>query len=150
MLGFRTLKPQFCHLAEKSVLAALLLLPACERLSPQEAGTVHGYVHFLGEPLAGGRVVFTPDAERGNTGKPINSEIAVDGHYQLTGSGQAAIPAGWYRVAIAPSPSCYPSATRSRAPFPLSLARPDTSGIVRNIKPGEENRLDFAIDAHPN
>ena len=55
--------------------------------------------------MAGGLVVFSPDPERGGSGKPISARTGADGRFQLNLSGDAAIPPGWYRVAIAPAPN---------------------------------------------
>ena len=35
-----------------------------------------------------------------------------------------------------------------RALFPPQLARPDVSGVVREVKPGQENVFDFAVEVN--
>jgi hypothetical protein len=95
--------------------------------------------------VTGGLVVFTPDPERGGSGKPIAGEIAQDGKFQLNNGGNPAIPSGWYRVAIAPAPvSSFSSNVRSD--LPPQLARPDQSGLVREVKAGQENTFEFVIE----
>jgi hypothetical protein len=123
-------------------VVAALLAAGCHREAPPGQTTVRGHVSFQGGPLAGGRVVFAPDRERGGAGKPISAEIAGDGRFHLgTGEGPA-IPSGWYRVAIAPSPQVQSQATS----FPPSLARPDRSGLIREVRPGQDNVFDFLIE----
>jgi len=104
---------------------------------PTAPATVEGTVHFLGRPLAGGMVVFTPDRDRGTTGKPIAAEVLADGRYELPSSKLAA---GWYRVSISDPPAF-------QSGFPATLRRPDRSGLSREIHPGRDHRYDFHIDA---
>src|SRR5262245_42189900 len=49
-----------------------------DRLTP-----VRGQVFYHGRPLAGGTIVFTPDAERGGRGPLACGEIGADGRYTL-------------------------------------------------------------------
>ncbi len=130
-------------IASGSRLVLLLLTAAagCSRTPPGET-TVRGSVSFNGLPVAGGLVVFSPDADRGGSGKPLSGTIEPDGSFRLRKG--TAVPPGWYRVSIAPSPG-HPAG--SSLPFPGELARPDTSGLVREVKPGEENHIHFAIEA---
>jgi hypothetical protein len=132
------------------VLVSISLPIGCNRVAPISDTTVQGRVTFLGKPVAGGVVVFSPDPERGGSGKPIPAEIAQDGRFKLTIDGDAAIPPGWYRVAIASAPISNPSTpeftTIKRIAFPSQLARPDQSGIVREVKAGHENTFSFDIE----
>ena len=104
---------------------------------PQAPATVEGTVRFLGRPLAGGMVVFTPDRDRGTTGKPIAAEVLADGRYELPSS---ILAAGWYRVSISDPPAFHSG-------FPATLRRPDRSGLSREIHPGRDHRYDFHIEA---
>jgi len=67
---------------------------------------VVGSVTLDGQPLDGVRVVFSPDAAKGNTATINCDGPAKDGHYELrtnavtrseSGSG---VPPGWYKVTI--------------------------------------------------
>lgn len=123
--------------------AALVGLPGgCSRTTAAAPATVRGKVMFQGAPLAGGLIVFSPDPERGGSGKPARGDLANDGTFQLMLADATAIPPGWYRVAIAPAPlSAHPDAI-----FPPQLARPDRSGIVREVKAGQENVFEFTVE----
>ena len=121
-------------------------LTGCNRVSPAGSTTVRGRVTFQGHPMAGGLVVFSPDPERGGSGKPIPGQIAQDGHFQLILGSDPTIPPGWYRVAIAPDPQSATFPVDDRAAFPPQLTRPDQSGLCREVKAGQENTFDFAIE----
>ena len=89
--------------------AAVVALPGgCSRKPLPGAATVRGKVTFQGQPLSGGLVVFSPDPDRGGSGKPARGEIGPDGRYELRLGGDPAVPPGWYRVAIAASPTSAP------------------------------------------
>jgi hypothetical protein len=132
--------------AALGVGAAVVGLPGgCSRKSPAGPATVRGRVTFQGQPLAGGLVVFSPDPDRGGSGKPARGDLDADGAFRLTLAGESAVPAGWYRVAIAPAPQI-PTSLPDRPLFPPQLARPDRSGLVREVKPGQENVFEFAVE----
>jgi hypothetical protein len=127
--------------------AALVGLPGgCNRKSASVPATVRGKVTFQGQPLAGGLVVFSPDPDRGGGGKPIRGDLDADGSFQLKLGGETAIPPGWYRVAIAPAAQSASASPLDRPPFPPQLARPDKSGLVREVKAGQENVFEFAVE----
>src|SRR5581483_11537658 len=114
---------------------------------PPGAATVRGRVTFQGQPVAGGLVVFSPDPDRGGGGKPARGDLGPDGTFQLKLGDDTAIPPGWYRVAIAPAPAvAYPDWPA----FPPQLARPDKSGLVRQVQAGQENVFDFAVEVSGN
>ena len=105
--------------------------------------TVRGKVTLNGQPVAGGLVVFTPNAERGGAGKCAFAETGPDGSYTLQLNRATAIPPGWYRVSLAPAPSLAPP---EGGAFPAQLARPDMSGLEREVKPGKEHVFEFVVD----
>jgi hypothetical protein len=130
--------------------ALLVALPGgCNRKTMLPATTVRGVVTFQGKPLAGGLVVFSPDPDRGGSGKSLRGKIGADGRYELKANEDRVIAPGWYRVAIAApasallSPGSEPAAIPT---FPAKLARPDLSGLVREIKPSQENVFEFAVE----
>lgn len=118
-----------------TTILTFLIVSGCGT-KPQAPATVEGTVHFLGRPLAGGMVVFTPDRDRGTTGKPIAAEVLADGRYELPSD---KLSAGWYRVSISDPPAF-------QSGFPATLRRPDRSGLSREIHPGRDHRYDFHID----
>ena len=125
-----------------ALLVVGLTLAGCGRGGPPPVGGVRGTVLFQGQPaLAGGRVVFAPDRDRGMAGKPLVAVIAADGGYVLE-----AVPAGWYRVAVADPPGIdweghgWPQ-------YPAALRRPDRSGLDREVVAGRENVLHFHVEA---
>lgn len=117
------------------------MLAGCGRGGPPPTGLVRGAVTFQGRPLVGGLVVFAPDRDKGMAGKPVRAAIADDGSYVAE-----AVPAGWYRVAVADPPGVdweghgWPR-------FPAALRRPDRSGLEREVVAGRTNELHFHIEA---
>jgi hypothetical protein len=107
---------------------------------------VRGQVFYHGRPLAGGTIVFTPDAERGGHGPLACGEIGADGRYTLhTGDNLGAVP-GWHRITIAPPAS----PTQTAAPPAIALPRrygvPEQSGLLREIKADAAADQDFHLE----
>lgn len=103
--------------------------------------TVRGTVTLNGQPVAGGLVVFTPHPERGGHGAPAFAETGADGSYALQHDRANAIPVGWYRVSLAPAPVAPPGPV-----FPARLARPDLSGLEREVRPGRDHVFEFSVE----
>lgn len=123
------------------LLVALVILVGCGKSDRAPDATVQGRVLFQGRPLTGGAVVFAPDREKGTTGKPLTATVDAEGHYKLTLDGAAAIPPGWYRVALADAPGSFDDVR-----FPAALRRPDKSGLEREVLPGKDNVFHFEIE----
>ncbi|MCE9564109.1 MAG: hypothetical protein K8U57_18860 [Planctomycetes bacterium] len=121
----------------------------CNRKGPRGPTTVRGAVTFQGKPFAGGFIVFSPDPDRGHSGKAARATVGPDGRYELRHATESTIPAGWYRVSIAAAPSLEPASALTPV-FPLKLARPDMSGLVREVKPDQENIFEFAVEVPVN
>lgn len=129
--------------------AAVSLTGGCGSKTPPGPATVRGKVTFNGRPVAGGLVVFTPDPQRGGSGKPARSETAADGSFSLTLGDSLEIPPGWYRVSLAPAPAMPDPLSASTAPsFPAKLARPDMSGIEREVRAGHNHVFEFAVEVN--
>lgn len=103
---------------------------------PASAARVRGRLTFNGAPVAGALVVFAPDPRRGAPGPVARAATAADGSFALP-----AVAPGWYRVALAAPPGA------TATPFPPKLARPDLSGIEREVRAGHEHAFDIAVDA---
>jgi hypothetical protein len=127
--------------------AVIAAIPGgCSRPSPPIPATVRGQVTFQGQPLAGGLIVFSPDPDRGCSGRPARGELDSNGAFQLKLGDDPAIPPGWYRVAIAP-PALMPMISYPNQPrFPPQLARPDQSGLIREVRAATENVFSFAVE----
>ena len=106
---------------------------------------VRGFAFSRGIPLDGGTVVFAPDRDKGNSGKPLIASIKPDGSYQLPTGPNGGVPPGWYRVALSDSPA-WSGDDRIASDFPAALRRPDLSGIEREVKAGQDNAFDFLIE----
>jgi hypothetical protein len=130
-----------------AVGVAIVTIPGgCKSSSQAGPASVHGRVTFQGKPVVGGMVVFAPDPERGFTGKPARAETGADGSYTLKLDGNTIIPPGWYRVALADAPLLDPASMYGKPLFPASLARPDQSGLTREVVAGQENVFDFGVE----
>jgi hypothetical protein len=119
----------------------LLLLTGCSRQVPPAVGCVRGTVTFQGRPLAGGLIVFAPDRDKGNAGKPACATIAADGSYELPDPPAA----GWYKVALADPPGVF-QGEWGLPRFPTALRRPDRSGLEREVKAGHQHVMNFAVE----
>lgn len=124
----------------EALLAAVLAAAGgCGPSAPPAPATVRGAVTFQGRPLAGGLVVFAPDRDKGNGGRPVAAAVEPDGSYALAADGSATVPPGWYRVTISDPPG-------DGSAFPAALRRPDRSGLAREVVAGRENVFVFAIE----
>jgi hypothetical protein len=130
--------PKFSKLAPSRGL--ILVIVGCGKPESVNAPKVRGIVTFQGRSTTGGLIVFTPDREKGCTGKIYTAMIGTGGTYTLD---EKKPEAGWYRISLSDPPEWYGS-DWERA-FPASLRRPDMSGLERQIKPGE-NIFDFPIE----
>lgn len=110
----------------------------CGASAPPAAAEVGGRLTFQGKPVAGGVVVFAPDPARGATGPPVRADTRADGTFDLPADGT--VRPGWYRVALAP-----PADEVGRG-FPPQLARPDRSGLVRQVTAGGRHLFEFAVE----
>jgi hypothetical protein len=110
---------------------------------------VHGRVFYHGQPLPGGTIVFTPDAERGGHGPLAYGEIAADGRYSLRSGDKLGAVAGWHRITIAP-PALAVAPGQTAAPPSIELPRkysnPEQSGLLREVRPGKSGEQDFYLE----
>lgn len=131
-------------------LLALGLVSGCQR-GPVALSQVSGKVSYKGFALAGGTIVFSPDASRGEAGPIAQGKINADGSYQLaTGEAPGAVP-GWYRVTVISYARSGASVPGERFATPLSLIPekyrdPELSRLTCEVKPAPNNILNFNLD----
>jgi hypothetical protein len=143
--------PNFPLDLRAAVAVALVTLAAgCGRGRPA-LNPVHGKVYYQGKALGSGTIVFTPDASRGGNGALARSEVQADGSYSLrTDQAYGAAP-GWYRVTVMAVKAPGKPAPGQRYAVPQSLLPeryrdPELADLVREVKDGRENDIDFHLD----
>lgn len=127
-------------MAAVAVIGTCVPIVGCGKPVAAEPARVTGTVTIQGRALAGGLVVFVPDADRGCTGRMHTAAVDADGRYVLADGGTVVV-AGWYRVAISDAAGL-PNGSR----FPARLRRPDLSGLSREVKANLDNTFDFHIE----
>jgi hypothetical protein len=140
------------HLARPVLFAAglLFLVLGCGS-GKSTLNPVHGKVYYKGSTLAHGTIVFTPDASRGNHGTLARSEIQSDGSYSLRTEVGYGVAPGWYRVTVMavempeqPDPGQRYALPRSL--LPEKYRDPELAGLVREVKNGRANDIDFNLE----
>jgi hypothetical protein len=126
---------------------ALLPLGGCGDQAKPDL-MVRGQVLYRGDPVAGGLIVFAPNAERGSDGPILMATLQDDGSFTLPGPDGRPVPAGWYRIAIAPKPGSVdpPTPGRPYPGLPGKYRNPGLSGLEREIKPGMDNVIALDLD----
>lgn len=126
----------------------LVILAGCGGSTQSPDSAVRGKILYRGDPVAGGLIVFSPNAERGTDGPLATAMIRDDGTYQLTADGGKPVPAGWYRVAIAPRPGSVeaPTPERPYPGLPPKYRNPARSGIEYEVKASADNIFNFDFD----
>jgi hypothetical protein len=138
-------------LARLSLPVVLLLAAAGCGSDDLALVPVRGRVLYKGVPVPGGSIVFTPDADKGGHGPLARGEIRPDGTYTLTTDGQPGATPGWHRVTVVsveavPGKPAGTGFADVQSLLPRHYASPDLSGLDRQVKPGEENVIDFHLD----
>ncbi len=133
-----------------SIFAGLLLQTGCSS-STQPLVPVRGIVSYQGQLLRSGTIVFTPDASRGCHGPMAHAEIQPDGGFTLHTGDAAGAVAGWHRITVlaVQEPGLPSSGQRFVIPpslVPEKYRSPDLSGLVREVKAGQENILQIDLD----
>jgi len=135
------------------VLILSLTLSACGG-GPSDTppmAPVKGVVTLDGKPLTTGTIQFTPDKDRGTTGRMALGGIKEDGTFELMGDGAQV---GHHLVSI----ECYessafdPNQPVNQAPkslIPLKYTDPKKSEITAQVQAGEENHFTFELKSKP-
>ena len=122
----------------------LLALAGCggeDKLAP-----VQGRVLYRGQPLDGGTIVFTPDADRGNAGPLAMAEIKADGRYVLSTGGKPGAVPGWHRVTVAPRSQSQQAGTPQLFNLPRHFSHAEHSGQCHEVKAGMGNNIDIPLE----
>jgi hypothetical protein len=95
--------------------------------------------------------VFTPDRERGSGGPFARAEVQPNGTYEIHMPDGNGLAPGWYRVTVlalepplAVAPGQFSGPPRSL--LPQKYGDPDLSGLTCEVKPGQDNAIDFHLD----
>ena len=78
----------------------------------------------------------------------VTAALNEDGSFALTGPDGKAVPAGWYRIAVAPKAGSVevPTADRPYPGMPARYRNPALSGLTVEVKPGADNVFCFDLD----
>jgi hypothetical protein len=118
---------------------------ACNRSEPQ--GKVFGKITSAGQPLSGGRILFSNAAQ----GVHITAPVQPDGSYQLHTARGVGLPLGEYKVSVSPPPvePTMPGAPKPppapQVNIPKKYTRPETSGLTLTVAEGE-NPFDIVME----
>jgi len=130
-----------------ATLCALLAVASCNKEKPPDT-VVRGQILFRGEPVSGGLIVMAPNPERGSNGPMLMATLEPDGSFSLVGPEGNPVPAGWYRIAVAPRAGVQelPTAERPYPGLPARFRNPAKSGLEHEIKAGTENLICLDLD----
>jgi len=142
----------FSPLAQSAWLVGLglLVVTGCGTKAPKLT-PVRGKVFFKGSPLHSGTIVFTPDPDRGGRGPLARAEIQADGSFTLRTDEETGAVAGWHRITVlaVEISAAAPAGQRFVEPrllLPSRYCDPEMSGLLREVKAGQENNFDLYLD----
>ena len=126
---------------------AVTVVAGCGKSKPAET-VVRGQILYRGEPVSGGLVVFAPNPDRGSDGPVVTATLHDDGSFTLASPDGKPVPAGWYRIAVAPKAGTVraPTAERPYPGLPAKYRNPSLSGLEREIKAGTDNVVLFDLE----
>lgn len=139
------------------LLLLCLLITGCAQ-GPTDTpplARVKGTVTLDGKPLTSGSVQFTPDQNRGTTGRMALGNINEDGTFELmTITAGDGAQVGYHLVAIESyeSSSFDPNQPVNQSPkslIPKRYTDPKTSALTAEVKSGEENTFTFELKTKP-
>ena len=132
--------------ARMLICCLLAVLAGCSK-QPTTLNHVAGKVFYKGAPLHTGLIVFSPDTNRGESGKIAFSKIKEDGSFTLNTGDAPGVTAGWYRVTVA----ALSGTSSSSEGGPISLIPdkyrdPEKSLLQCEVKGNHDNHLNFNLD----
>lgn len=146
MAGPQTARPTRRAFWLVPLVISALGVPGCG--PGRERGTLTGTVTFQGRPVTDGEVIFSDNANA----VFMTAQIQPDGTFEVTTAEGKGIWAGKYRVAVAPrrvdpemGVSTQPAAIPRPSDIPPRYWRPETSGIEREVKEGENRPLEIEL-----
>jgi hypothetical protein len=122
------------------LVLAIFAAAGCQE--PPAPVAVKGRVLYRDWPLTHGLIVFSPDSSRGSSGPMARAEIQA-GFYNLRDQSGQTVPAGYYRVTVAAIEA--DGIGPGRSLLPDKYRDPRLSGLVCEIKGGQENQIDFNL-----
>jgi hypothetical protein len=132
------------------LIAVLLPASGCES-GTDKLAPVTGRVLYRGSPLLAGTVVFSPDLLRGTHGTLARAEIQPDGTYTLRTGDALGAAVGWHHISVAaiePTPAAdrLNPIVMPRSLLPDKYRDPELSGLVCEVRGGDDNRIDINLD----
>jgi hypothetical protein len=128
------------------LLAVAMLIAGCSTSNNPKTYPVTGKVTYRGQPVTSGMVLLTPEG----SGHAATGNLDKDGSFRLTTfqKDDGAVP-GKYQVAVQVFPddgAGLPGAefAGKKPPVPQKYMSPQSSGLIAEIKVGENN-LDFPL-----
>jgi hypothetical protein len=129
------------------VYLAVTAIGGCGKSKPADT-VVRGQILYRGDPVSGGLIVFAPNPDRGSDGPVLTATLQDDGSFTLATPDGKPIPAGWYRIAVAPKAGSVrvPTAERPYPGLPAKYRNPSLSGLEREIKAEADNVVCFDLE----
>jgi hypothetical protein len=128
------------------LVISALGIPGCG--PGRERGTLTGTVKFQGRPVTDGVVILSDN----DNAVFMTAPIQPDGTFEVTTAEGKGIWAGRYRVAVAPKLadpemgiSQGPAVIPRPSDIPPRYWKPETSGIEREVKEGENRPLEIEL-----
>jgi hypothetical protein len=130
-----------------TMLNAVGLIAGCgSNVKPETI--VRGQILYRGQPIADGLIVFAPDVDRGTDGSLMTAKLLDDGSFKLISADGKPIPAGWYRLSVAPKAGSVdaPTADQPYPGLPVRYRNPALSGLQCEVKSFADNVFCFDLD----
>jgi hypothetical protein len=123
--------------------ALLIAAGGCGQSSGPELAPVAGRVTLDGQPLAGAQIMFQPEAAGGS---PSYGATDQDGRYELGFKrGVTGAMIGWHSIRVDMSREVAGPDGKVVRPKPLPPRYNVKTELREEVKPGEENEIDFEL-----
>jgi hypothetical protein len=126
----------------------LVVVSGCSNDDSPRLTPVHGKVFYRGQALGSGTIVFAADPTRGTKGPLAQAEIQSDGSYTLKTGEQLGAVAGWHRVSVVAVDVSFQQGSYAvpRPLVPLRYGDPERSGLLCEVKVGQDNGINFNLE----